>query len=81
MDKDLKKLLFQYREAFASEDEPMGDIKVHEVDIMLNVEGPYHPLLRRPAYPDSPRARESLEADINELMKLGALRNVDTMRK
>ncbi|MBW0540930.1 hypothetical protein O181_080645 [Austropuccinia psidii MF-1] len=42
---------------------------------MLNVERPYPPLLRRPAYPASPRAREALESHINELMKLGVLRN------
>ncbi|MBW0588283.1 hypothetical protein O181_127998 [Austropuccinia psidii MF-1] len=43
---------------------------------MLNVERPYPPLLRRPAYPGSPRAREALESHINELMKLGVLRKV-----
>ncbi|MBW0542343.1 hypothetical protein O181_082058 [Austropuccinia psidii MF-1] len=43
---------------------------------MLNVERPYPPLLRRPAYPASPRAREALESHINEIMKLGVLRNV-----
>ncbi|MBW0549630.1 hypothetical protein O181_089345 [Austropuccinia psidii MF-1] len=43
---------------------------------MLNVERPYPPLLRRPDYPASPRAREALESHINELMKLGVLRNV-----
>ncbi|MBW0593611.1 hypothetical protein O181_133326 [Austropuccinia psidii MF-1] len=43
---------------------------------MLNVERPYPPLLRRPAYPASPRAREALESHINELMKLGVLRKV-----
>ncbi|MBW0507859.1 hypothetical protein O181_047574 [Austropuccinia psidii MF-1] len=41
---------------------------------MLNVERPYPPLLRRPAYAASPRAREALEGHINELMKLGVLR-------
>ncbi|MBW0498683.1 hypothetical protein O181_038398 [Austropuccinia psidii MF-1] len=44
---------------------------------MLNVERPYPPLLRRPAYPASPRAREALETHIDELMKLGVLRNVE----
>ncbi|MBW0536494.1 hypothetical protein O181_076209, partial [Austropuccinia psidii MF-1] len=63
-------------EAFASDDEPLGAIKGHEVDIILNVERPYPPLLGRPAYPASPRAREALESHINELMKLGVLRNV-----
>ncbi|MBW0462031.1 hypothetical protein O181_001746 [Austropuccinia psidii MF-1] len=40
------------------------------------MERPYPPLLRRPAYPDSPRAIGALETHIDELMKLGVLRNV-----
>ncbi|MBW0590239.1 hypothetical protein O181_129954 [Austropuccinia psidii MF-1] len=51
MKEELIEILFQYREAFASDDEPLGAIKGHEVDIILNVERPYPPLLRRPAYP------------------------------
>ncbi|MBW0588534.1 hypothetical protein O181_128249 [Austropuccinia psidii MF-1] len=43
---------------------------------MLNVERTYPPLLRRPAYPASPRAREALEIHVNELMKLGVLTKV-----
>ncbi|MBW0537904.1 hypothetical protein O181_077619 [Austropuccinia psidii MF-1] len=76
MKEELSENSFQYREAFAFDNEPLGAIKGHEVDIMLNVERPYPPLLRRPAYPASPRAREALENHINELMKLGVLRNV-----
>ncbi|MBW0566714.1 hypothetical protein O181_106429 [Austropuccinia psidii MF-1] len=60
----------QHREAFASDNEPLGTIKGHEV------ERPYPPLLRRPAYPASPRAREALENHSNDLMKLGVLRKV-----
>ncbi|MBW0546154.1 hypothetical protein O181_085869 [Austropuccinia psidii MF-1] len=70
MKEDLIGLFFQYMEAFASDDEPLGAIKVHEV------ERPYPSLLRRPAYPASPRAREAWEIHINELMKLAALRKV-----
>ncbi|MBW0555877.1 hypothetical protein O181_095592 [Austropuccinia psidii MF-1] len=60
MKEELIEILFQYREPFPSDNEPLGAIKGHEVDIMLNVERPYPPLLRRPAYPASPRAREGL---------------------
>ncbi|MBW0521732.1 hypothetical protein O181_061447 [Austropuccinia psidii MF-1] len=73
---ELIEILFQSREAFSSDNEPRGAIKDHEVEIMLNVERPYPPLLRRPAYPASPRAIEALESHINELMKLGVLRRV-----
>ncbi|MBW0557714.1 hypothetical protein O181_097429 [Austropuccinia psidii MF-1] len=76
MKKDIIKILLQYLEAFSSSDEALGAIKGHEVDIMIHLEIHYPPLLRRPAYPDIPRARESLETHINELMKLGVLRNV-----
>ncbi|MBW0562518.1 hypothetical protein O181_102233, partial [Austropuccinia psidii MF-1] len=76
MKAELIEILFQYREAFASDNEPVEAIKGHEVDIILNVETPYPPLVRRPAYPASPRDREELESHINELMKLGVLRNV-----
>ncbi|MBW0541000.1 hypothetical protein O181_080715 [Austropuccinia psidii MF-1] len=69
-------ILLQYREAFASDDETLGAIKGHEVDIILNVERAYPPLLRRPAYSASPRGREALESHINDLMKLGVLRKV-----
>ncbi|MBW0546112.1 hypothetical protein O181_085827 [Austropuccinia psidii MF-1] len=76
MKEELIEILFQYREAFASDNEPLGAIKGHEVDIMLNVKGPYPTLLRRPAYPASPRAREALDSHIDELVKLGVLGNV-----
>ncbi|MBW0548510.1 hypothetical protein O181_088225 [Austropuccinia psidii MF-1] len=74
--KELIEILFQYKEDFASDNEPLGAIKGHEVEIMLNLERPYPQLLRRPAYPASHRARESLESHINELRKLGVLRKV-----
>ncbi|MBW0505027.1 hypothetical protein O181_044742 [Austropuccinia psidii MF-1] len=72
----LIELLFNYKNAFATDKEPLGAIIGHEVDIILNVEKPYPPLLGRPAYPASPRAREALEVHIKELMDLGVLRNV-----
>ncbi|MBW0497481.1 hypothetical protein O181_037196 [Austropuccinia psidii MF-1] len=69
-------LLFKYKNAFATEKEPLGAIIGHELDIILNVGKPYPPLLRRAAYPASPRAREALEVHIKELMELGVLRKV-----
>ncbi|MBW0493481.1 hypothetical protein O181_033196 [Austropuccinia psidii MF-1] len=68
------------REAFPSDNEPLGAIKGHELGIMLNEDRTYPPLLRRPAYPASPRAGEALESHINELMKLGVLTKLDTMK-
>ncbi|MBW0515341.1 hypothetical protein O181_055056 [Austropuccinia psidii MF-1] len=69
-------LLFKYKNSFVTDKEPLGFIIGHEVDIILNVEKPYPPLLLRPAYPASPRAREALEVHIKELMYLGVLMKV-----
>ncbi|MBW0496824.1 hypothetical protein O181_036539 [Austropuccinia psidii MF-1] len=76
MKEELIEVLFRNREAFASDNERLGAIKSHEVEIMLHAERPYPPLLRRPAYPARSRAREELKSHINELMKLEVLRNV-----
>ncbi|MBW0496641.1 hypothetical protein O181_036356 [Austropuccinia psidii MF-1] len=48
----------------------------HELDIILNIERPYPPLLRRPAYPESPKSTEALELDIKELLDLVVIRKV-----
>ncbi|MBW0544603.1 hypothetical protein O181_084318 [Austropuccinia psidii MF-1] len=58
---DLIDVLYTYQNAFASVNEPLGGIKGHEVDINLSISRPYPPVLRRPAYPASPRAREASE--------------------
>ncbi|MBW0573589.1 hypothetical protein O181_113304 [Austropuccinia psidii MF-1] len=76
MKEKLIDLLFKYKNSFATDKEPLGAIIGHEVDIIINVEKPYPPLRRRPAYPASPRAREALQVHIKELMDLGVLRKV-----
>ncbi|MBW0471827.1 hypothetical protein O181_011542 [Austropuccinia psidii MF-1] len=73
---DLIDLLYIYKNAFASDNEPLGAIKGNEVDITLNIDRPYPPVLRIPAYPASPRDREALEKHIQELIQLGVLRKV-----
>ncbi|MBW0526903.1 hypothetical protein O181_066618 [Austropuccinia psidii MF-1] len=69
-------LLFNYKNAFATDKEPQGAIVGHEVDIILNCEKPYPSILGRPAYPSSPRAGEALYVHIQELIDLGVLRKV-----
>ncbi|MBW0517471.1 hypothetical protein O181_057186 [Austropuccinia psidii MF-1] len=73
---ELSDLLYNHKEAFASDKEPLGAIIGHEVDIILNIERPYPPVLRIPAYPASPKSRESLEIHITELLDLGVIRKV-----
>ncbi|MBW0463167.1 hypothetical protein O181_002882 [Austropuccinia psidii MF-1] len=67
---------YTYKNAFPSDNEPLGTIRGHKVDITLNIDRPYPPVLRGPAYPESPRAREALEKHIKELIQLGLLRKV-----
>ncbi|MBW0559076.1 hypothetical protein O181_098791 [Austropuccinia psidii MF-1] len=50
-------VLYTYKNAFASDNKQLETIKGHEFDINLNIDRPYPPGLRRPAYPESPRAR------------------------
>ncbi|MBW0529366.1 hypothetical protein O181_069081 [Austropuccinia psidii MF-1] len=69
-------LLFKYKNAFATDKEPLGALLGHEVEIILNMEKPYPPLLIRQAYLASPRAGKALEVHIKELMDCGVLRKV-----
>ncbi|MBW0544327.1 hypothetical protein O181_084042 [Austropuccinia psidii MF-1] len=73
---ELSSLLYDNRGAFSSDKEPLGAIIGHEVDIILNIERLYPPLLRRPAYPASPKSREALEIHIKKLLDLGVIRKV-----
>ncbi|MBW0481346.1 hypothetical protein O181_021061 [Austropuccinia psidii MF-1] len=64
MRQELIHVLYTYKIAFSSDNEPLGPIRGHEVDITLNIERPYPSVLRRSAYPESPRAGEALEKHI-----------------
>ncbi|MBW0503606.1 hypothetical protein O181_043321 [Austropuccinia psidii MF-1] len=76
MQEKLIDLLFKHKNAFETYKEPLGAIVGNEVELNLNIEKSYPPLLRRPAYPANPRAREALEVQIKELMDLWVLRKV-----
>ncbi|MBW0485261.1 hypothetical protein O181_024976 [Austropuccinia psidii MF-1] len=60
MKHELIDVLYTYKNEFASENEPSGAISGNEDDITLNIDRPYPPVLRRPAYPESSRAKEAL---------------------
>ncbi|MBW0496551.1 hypothetical protein O181_036266 [Austropuccinia psidii MF-1] len=70
----LSALLYDYKEAFSSDKDPLVAIFGHEVEIILNIERPYLPLLRRPSYQKIPKSREELELHINKLLGLGVTR-------
>ncbi|MBW0570372.1 hypothetical protein O181_110087, partial [Austropuccinia psidii MF-1] len=73
---ELIDVFYTYNNAFAPDNEPYGAIKGNEVDITLNIDRTYSPVLRRTAYPASPRAIEALEKHIQEFIQLGVLRKV-----
>ncbi|MBW0511555.1 hypothetical protein O181_051270 [Austropuccinia psidii MF-1] len=73
---ELSALLYDHKEAFASDKEPLGEIIGHEVDIILNIERPDPPLLRIPADAESPKSSKALEIHIKELLDLGVIRKV-----
>ncbi|MBW0564366.1 hypothetical protein O181_104081 [Austropuccinia psidii MF-1] len=73
---ELSALLYDHREAFSSDKEPLGVVICNEVEIILNIERRYPPLSRRPAYPESPKSREDLEIHIKELLDLDVIRKV-----
>ncbi|MBW0496595.1 hypothetical protein O181_036310 [Austropuccinia psidii MF-1] len=73
---EIYSLLDDHKEAFASHKEPLAAIFGNSVDIILNIERTYPPLLRRPAYPASPKSTEALEVHIKEPVDLGAIRKV-----
>ncbi|MBW0562781.1 hypothetical protein O181_102496 [Austropuccinia psidii MF-1] len=71
---ELSSLLNDHKGAFASDTEPLGESIGNEVDIILHIERPYSPILRRPAYPANLKLREALETHIKELLDLGVIR-------
>ncbi|MBW0547868.1 hypothetical protein O181_087583 [Austropuccinia psidii MF-1] len=73
---ELSALLCDHKGAFASNKESLGAIIGHQVDIILNIERPYPPLLRRFAYPASTKSREALEICIKELLAICVIRKV-----
>ncbi|MBW0525644.1 hypothetical protein O181_065359 [Austropuccinia psidii MF-1] len=76
MRQELIDALYTYKTAFASDNETSGTIRGQEVDITFNIDRPIPPVLRRTAYPTSPRSREALGKHIQDLIKLGVLRKV-----
>ncbi|MBW0520102.1 hypothetical protein O181_059817 [Austropuccinia psidii MF-1] len=68
---ELSALLYDHKEAFASDKDPLGAIIGHEVEIILNIERPYPPLLRRPAYPAIPKSRVLWKSILKSFWTLG----------
>ncbi|MBW0531815.1 hypothetical protein O181_071530 [Austropuccinia psidii MF-1] len=66
----LLKMLRKNRPAFAIGEEKLGKIRAHDIELYLDVERPYPPMLRKPPYPASLETRKEIEKHINELVSL-----------
>ncbi|MBW0462841.1 hypothetical protein O181_002556 [Austropuccinia psidii MF-1] len=71
---ELVDVLYTYKNVFSSDNKPLGAFKGLEVDITLNIDRPYLPVLKGKVYPASPRAREAFKKHIQEFIPLGVLR-------
>ncbi|MBW0519787.1 hypothetical protein O181_059502 [Austropuccinia psidii MF-1] len=54
----LLKMLRKNRPAFSIGEEPLGTIVGHDIELYLDVERPYPPMLRSPPYPASLKTRK-----------------------
>ncbi|MBW0535541.1 hypothetical protein O181_075256 [Austropuccinia psidii MF-1] len=62
--------------AFAIGEEPLRKIRGHDIELYLDVERPYPPMLRRPPYPESLETWKEIEKHINELLEMDVIRKI-----
>ncbi|MBW0553861.1 hypothetical protein O181_093576 [Austropuccinia psidii MF-1] len=72
----LLNMLRKNRPEFAIGEEPLGKIRGHYIELYLDVERPYPPMLRRPPYPASLETRKEMEKHINELLDMDVIRKI-----
>ncbi|MBW0473898.1 hypothetical protein O181_013613 [Austropuccinia psidii MF-1] len=72
----LLKILRKKRPESAIGEEPLGKIRGHDIELYLDVERPYPPMLRRPPYPESLEIRKEIDKHINELLDMDVIRKI-----
>ncbi|MBW0525946.1 hypothetical protein O181_065661 [Austropuccinia psidii MF-1] len=72
----LLNILRKNRPASYIGEEPLGKIKGHDIELYLDVEQPYPPMLRRHPYPESLETRKEIEKHINELLDIDVIRHI-----
>ncbi|MBW0469262.1 hypothetical protein O181_008977 [Austropuccinia psidii MF-1] len=72
----LLKILRKNRPEIAICEEPLGNIRGHDIELYWDVERHYPPLLRRPSYPESLEIRKGIEKHINELLDMDVIRKI-----
>ncbi|MBW0533214.1 hypothetical protein O181_072929 [Austropuccinia psidii MF-1] len=76
----LLKILRKNRPAFAIGEEPLGKIIRHDIELYLDVERPYPPMLRIPPYQESLETKKEIEKHINKLLHMDVIRKLDKMK-
>ncbi|MBW0486481.1 hypothetical protein O181_026196 [Austropuccinia psidii MF-1] len=69
-------MLRKNRPEFPIGEEPLGKIRGHDIELYLDVEGPYPPMLRRSPYPTSLQTRKEIGKHINELLDMDFIRKI-----
>ncbi|MBW0491853.1 hypothetical protein O181_031568 [Austropuccinia psidii MF-1] len=72
----LLKMLRKNRPAFAIGEEPLRKTRGHDIEVYLDVERPYPPMLRIPPYQASLETRKEIEKHINELLEIDGIRKI-----
>ncbi|MBW0466253.1 hypothetical protein O181_005968 [Austropuccinia psidii MF-1] len=72
----LLKMLRKNRPAFAIGEEQLGKIKGHDIELYLDVERRYPPMLRRPPYPTSLETRKEIQKHINGILEMDFIRKI-----
>ncbi|MBW0524794.1 hypothetical protein O181_064509 [Austropuccinia psidii MF-1] len=70
------KMLMKNIPEFANGKNLLGKIKGHDIELYLDVERPYPPILRRPPYPESLETRKEVEKHIYELLDMDVIRKI-----
>ncbi|MBW0497403.1 hypothetical protein O181_037118 [Austropuccinia psidii MF-1] len=72
----LLRILQKNRPSFAIGEEPLGKITGHYIELYLDLETPYPPMLRRPPYPSILETRKEIEKRINEHLDMYSIRKI-----
>ncbi|MBW0561982.1 hypothetical protein O181_101697 [Austropuccinia psidii MF-1] len=72
----LLKMLRKNSPAFAIGEKPLGKIRGHDIELYLDVERPYLPMLGRPPYPVSLETRKEIDKYIDELLDMDVIRKI-----
>ncbi|KAG0139076.1 hypothetical protein CROQUDRAFT_55246, partial [Cronartium quercuum f. sp. fusiforme G11] len=72
----IEQLIKKYHNEFGLGKYSLGKITKHPVEITLNINKPYPPILKKNPYPASPRNRIEIEKHIDELLQMKVIRKV-----